>query len=246
MTAAALPLTNDYQRLLLDRVPMIDVRAPIEFQAGALPFATNLPLMVDDERHQVGICYKEKGQKEAIALGHELVCGASKEARVDAWRVFLVTNPTAVLYCARGGLRSQLSQQWLADAGIDCPRVEGGYKHLRGFLIEQLNAVCSTENLVVLSGMTGTGKTDIIKTLPCSIDLEGAANHKGSSFGRPLDEQPAQIDFENNVILELMSVRHQHPGRSIIVEDESRNIVCLLYSFPSPRDGLLSLMPSSS
>ena len=224
MTAAALPLTNDYQRLLLDRVPMIDVRAPIEFQAGALPFATNLPLMVDDERHQVGICYKEKGQKEAIALGHELVCGASKEARVDAWRVFLVTNPTAVLYCARGGLRSQLSQQWLTDVGISCPRIEGGYKSLRQFMLQYLADACETQSFVLLSGMTGTGKTDIIKTLNTSIDLEGAANHKGSSFGRPLDEQPAQIDFENQIILDLMQVQHKYPGRRIILEDESRNI----------------------
>ena len=224
MSNAPLSLTKDYLNLLLNGVPMIDVRAPIESQTGALPFATNLPLMTDDEHHEVGICYKEHGQKEAIALGHELVCGASKQARVDAWHAFFTAHPSAVLYCARGGLRSQLSQQWLAEAGIDCPRVEGGYKRLRGFLIEQLKQVCSTEKIVVLSGMTGTGKTDIIKTLRRSIDLEGAANHKGSSFGRPLDEQPAQIDFENNVILELMDVRHQYPGRSIIVEDESRNI----------------------
>ena len=224
MSNVALSLTNDYLNLLLNGVPMIDVRAPVESQTGALPFATNLPLMTDEERHEVGICYKERGQKEAIALGHSLVCGDSKQARVDAWQAFFTAHPSAVLYCARGGLRSQLSQQWLADAGIDCPRVEGGYKRLRGFLIEQLNEVCSTEKLVLLSGMTGTGKTDIIKTLPQSIDLEGAANHKGSSFGRPLNEQPAQIDFENNVILELMGVRHKNPGRTIIVEDESRNI----------------------
>ncbi|MBT4212259.1 MAG: tRNA 2-selenouridine(34) synthase MnmH, partial [Porticoccaceae bacterium] len=128
MSKDALPSTNDYLNLLLEGVPMIDVRAPIESQTGALPFATNLPLMTDDERHQVGICYKDQGQKEAIALGHELVCGSSKEARVDAWRTFFVSAPTAVLYCARGGLRSQLSQQWLNDVGISCPRVEGGYK----------------------------------------------------------------------------------------------------------------------
>lgn len=64
MSNASLSLTNDYLNLLLNGVPMIDVRAPIESQTGALPFATNLPLMSDDERHQVGICYKERGQKK--------------------------------------------------------------------------------------------------------------------------------------------------------------------------------------
>ena len=98
MSNASLSLTNDYLNLLLNGVPMIDVRAPIESQTGALPFATNLPLMSDDERHQVGICYKERGQKEAIALGHELVCGASKQARIDAWQTFFAAHPTAVLY----------------------------------------------------------------------------------------------------------------------------------------------------
>ena len=80
---------------------MIDVRAPIEFQAGALPFATNLPLMADDERHQVGICYKEQGQKEAIALGHELVCGAIKAARVVLCprRFALSVKPAVVDRC---------------------------------------------------------------------------------------------------------------------------------------------------
>lgn len=203
---------------------MIDVRAPIEFKTGALPFADNLPLLADIERHQVGICYKQQGQDAAIALGHKLVGGAVKESRVQAWQNFLKNHPNGVLYCARGGLRSRLSQQWLADAGVVCPRIEGGYKSLRGFLLDYLEDVCRREKFILLSGMTGTGKTDIIKTLNRSVDLEGAANHKGSSFGRPLDEQPAQIDFENTVILDLINIRERSPQRSIILEDESHNI----------------------
>ena len=203
---------------------MIDVRAPVEFQSGALPLSENLILMSDDERQQVGICYKEQGSQAAINLGHHLINGERKQRRIDAWIDFLASNPNAVLYCARGGLRSQLSQQWLADAGVICPRVEGGYKSLRGFLINQTADLCSSEKFVLLSGMTGTGKTDIIKTLPRSIDLEGAANHKGSSFGRPLDQQPSQVDFENVIALDLMAIKQKYPQRSIILEDESRNI----------------------
>ena len=76
MTSApltTLPLVDDYHQLLLDGTPMIDVRAPIEFATGSLPNAVNLPLMSDEERHQVGICYKEQGQQAAIELGHQLV-----------------------------------------------------------------------------------------------------------------------------------------------------------------------------
>ena len=219
-----LTLVNNYRQLLLDDTPMIDVRAPIEFATGALPCAANLPLMADEERHQVGTCYKEKGQQAAIELGHQFVTGDIKAERIQAWRDFMTVNPNAVLYCARGGLRSQLSQVWLAEAGFKCPKVEGGYKSLRGFLLNYLTDYCQSEKFIILSGMTGTGKTDIINQLPTGIDLEGAANHKGSSFGRPLDGQPAQIDFENRISLDVLKVQNQHPGKTVILEDESRNI----------------------
>ena len=229
-----LPLVDDYRQLLLDGTPMIDVRAPIEFASGALPNAVNLPLMSDDERHQVGICYKEQGQQAAIALGHQLVQGDVKAQRIEAWQSFMSANPNAVLYCARGGLRSQLSQEWLAEAGIQCPKVTGGYKSLRGFLFNYLNDYClqdhplnkdrNPEKFIILSGMTGTGKTDIMLQLETGIDLEGAANHKGSSFGRPLNGQPAQIDVENRIALDLLKIEKNHPGKTVILEDESRNI----------------------
>lgn len=209
---------------MLQKIPMIDVRAPIEFAKGALPSALNLPFINDEERHRIGICYKENGQQAAIDLGNQLVNGEIKKQRVRAWQQFLEQHPDAVLYCARGGLRSQLSQQWLAESGIECPRIEGGYKSLRTFLLRYLEESCRTATFTILSGMTGTSKTDIIKTLNTAVDLEGHANHKGSSFGRPLTEQPAQIDFENNLILALLQVRENYPSKRIILEDESRNI----------------------
>lgn len=203
---------------------MIDVRSPGEFASGALPFAINLPLLDDSERREVGICYKQKGQQAAIDMGHTLVNGAVREARIEAWRAFIRAHPDAAVYCARGGLRSELSQRWLADAGVVIPRVEGGFKSLRNFLLEYVKETCRVQKFVLLSGMTGTGKTELIKTLDSSIDLERIANHKGSSFGQPLDDQPAQIDFENTVTLELMRLRERDTQRCIVLEDEGRNI----------------------
>lgn len=213
-----------YRALLLCQTPLIDVRAPVEFAKGALPFAINLPFINNEERHLIGICYQEKGQQEAISLGHQLLSGDKKKQRVNAWVQFLEQHPNALLYCARGGLRSELSQQWLAEIGVDCVRIEGGYKSLRTFLLRFLDEYCSTETFTILSGMTGTGKTDIIKNLDNSIDLERHANHKGSSFGRPLTEQPTQVNFENNIILDLLRVSERYPNRQLILEDESRNI----------------------
>jgi tRNA 2-selenouridine synthase len=219
-----LPTSTAYRQILLHQMPMIDVRAPVEFAKGAVPSAVNLPFINDEERHLIGICYKEKGQQAAINLGHQLVNGDTKNYRIKAWQQFLEQHPNAFMYCARGGLRSQLSQQWLADSGIEVPRIEGGYKSLRTFLLQYLDDSCSNQIFTILSGMTGTGKTDIIKTLSNSIDLEGHANHKGSSFGRPLTEQPSQIDFENNLISALLSVRENYASPRFILEDESRNI----------------------
>jgi len=220
----SLPLINNYRQLLLEDAPMIDVRAPVEFINGALPASVNLPLMTDNERHQVGLRYKNNGQDSAIALGHKLVQGDIKQQRVQAWLDFIGSHPNTVLYCARGGLRSQLSQQWLAEADVECPKVEGGYKSLRGFLYQYLMDYCADNMFTIVSGMTGTGKTEIIQRLPTGLDLEGAANHKGSSFGRPLDEQPAQIDFENRIAIDLLKIEDQHPQSMVVLEDESRNI----------------------
>ena len=61
---------QDYRALLIADTPIIDVRAPIEFEQGAMPAAINLPLMNNDERAAVGTCYKQQGSDAALALGH--------------------------------------------------------------------------------------------------------------------------------------------------------------------------------
>ena len=93
----------DYHRILVDDIPLIDVRAPVEFAQGAFPCAQNLPLMLDSEREAVGICYKQHGQDAAIKLGNELVYGAVRDARLAAWREQCARHPEGYIYCFRGG-----------------------------------------------------------------------------------------------------------------------------------------------
>ena len=212
--------SNDYLALFVKDIPMMDVRAPVEYQQGAFPCTVNLPLMNDAERQQVGTCYKEQGQDAAIVLGHKLVCGKVKEERVAAWKNFAKANPEGYLYCFRGGLRSRISQQWLKEAGIDYPFIEGGYKAMRRFLIDQLEAEALQRPFVILSGRTGTGKTKVIDRVPQSVDLEGLANHRGSSFGGRVMPQPTQINFENSLSIALLKHRESTAGR-LMLEDES-------------------------
>lgn len=216
--------TNDYLRLFVDDVPMIDSRAPIEFQHGAFPNTVNLPLMVDHERALVGTCYKEQGQDAAIRLGHQLVNGDVKAQRVQSWVNFAQQNPSGYLYCFRGGVRSQICQQWMREAGCDYPRIIGGYKAMRRFLLEQLDMLCQTHPLLILAGHTGAAKTELLQKMPGAVDLEAIANHRGSAFGKKPDGQPSQIDFENRVIIAMIKLCHRAPDRPIILEDESRLI----------------------
>ncbi len=144
----------------------------------------NLPLMNDDERQRVGTCYKQQGQQAAIVLGHQLVSGGARgRAHRRPGREFAQANPDGYLYCFRGGLRSQIVQQWLRDeAGIDYPRVGGGYKAMRTFPLETLDQAVAQCDFVLLGGMTGTGKTEV---------LGAAAQCAGPWRGTPTIVAPA-------------------------------------------------------
>jgi len=214
--------TDNYRELFLRDVPMMDARAPVEFAKGAFPGVVNLPLMNDLERQKVGTCYKQHGQQAAIELGHRLVNGAIKAERIQAWSDFARRHPEGYRYCFRGGLRSQLVQQWLkTEAGIEYPRVVGGYKAMRHFLLETLEQAAATDDFILVGGLTGTGKTEVLARLDDGVDLEGIANHRGSSFGKRATPQPVQIDFENALAIRLLKMQAAG-ARQFVLEDEAR------------------------
>ena len=219
-----LPQIDDYQRLFINDVPMMDVRAPVEYEQGAFPHTVNLPLMNDEERHDVGIRYKEAGQDEAITLGHELVSGEIKQARVNDWQHFTEDHPEGVLYCFRGGMRSKISQQWIYEqTGVVYPRVKGGYKAMRRFLLNELDTAPRNIKPTVISGRTGTGKTVLLQQLKHMIDLEKIYHHRGSVFGIHATPQPSQIDAENQLAIQLLKFRY-HNIQQLAFEDESANV----------------------
>ncbi len=219
-----LPQVENFRELFLHDVPLLDVRASVEFAAGAFPCAENLPLVDDEERHLIGIRYKEAGQEAAVELGGRLVSGARRTQRIAAWQQFAARHPDAVLYCFRGGMRSQISQAWLHEhAGVRMPRVKGGYKALRRFLLNELATGIEAIEPIVLGGRTGVGKTLLLARLEHTLDLEGLAWHRGSAFGRHATPQPTQIDFENRLAIALL--KHRAGGNPpLVVEDESKHI----------------------
>ena len=215
--------TTDYRSLLLNDTPLLDVRAPVEFAKGAFPSAINLPLLDDIQRQKVGACYKDKGQAAAIKLGNSLVSGKVKNDRMNQWRQFAEEHPNGFLYCFRGGLRSETVQRWLHEIGISYPRVGGGFKAMRTYLLSELTLCVKKSDFTLVSGMTGSGKTLVIKAIPRALDLEAHANHRGSTFGKMVSPQPAQIDFENALTIELIKMTSKG-NHKVFVEDESRLI----------------------
>jgi tRNA 2-selenouridine synthase len=254
------PDTADYRALLLSDAPMMDVRAPVEFAKGSFPSASNLPLLTDDERHRVGICYKENGQAAAIELGKTFLTGDAKAERLKYWTDFITANPdSGYLYCFRGGLRSKSVQQGLqAETGIRYPLVTGGYKAMRRFLLDEMDRSLEPENskLMLVSGKTGTGKTLVIEKLQhCTLDLEGLAHHRGSSFGQlPTDpDQPSQIDYENEISVKLLKLLDAgaQDGQipQIFVEDEGSrvgriDVPKVLYNRMKTNDGIVVIEES--
>lgn len=198
---------------------LIDVRSPGEVARGALPGAHALPLMSDEERHLVGLRYAEAGQEAAIALGYELA-GPHLPARAAAWRAVADAGPTAVA-CWRGGLRSALAVRHLDRPGVET--VAGGYKALRRHLMGGLRRAADAKRVDVLGGLTGSGKTEVLRALGgvpdlLALDLEALARHRGSAFGAEDEPQPAQATFENAVAAAVVL----SPAGRIVAEDESR------------------------
>ncbi|HHJ34844.1 MAG TPA: tRNA 2-selenouridine(34) synthase MnmH [Gammaproteobacteria bacterium] len=219
-----LPQIDDYRSLLLNDIPLLDVRAPVEFDQGAFPSAENHPLINDKEREEIGIRYKTLGQDEAVELGHELVQGRTRDERIRHWQNFIEKNPQGVLYCFRGGMRSKISQQWIYEhTGVIYPRIKGGYKAMRRYLLDELDTSVANIHPVMLGGRTGIGKTLLLRKIEQQIDLEGIYHHRGSVFGNHVTAQPSQIDIENKLSIELLKLRHRQFSH-IVFEDEGTNI----------------------
>ena len=205
-------------------VPIIDVRTPAEFGLGHIRGALNVPLFSNEERAAIGTAYKRDGRSRAVSLGLRCL-GPRLE---DFARSLLdLTDPTAPrlhVHCWRGGMRSA-SVAWLMETTFGCrvATLKGGYKSFRHWVLDSFTI---PRPLRFVSGLTGSGKTEIIKQLAalgeCVVDLEGLANHKGSAFGQlGEDLQPTQAQFENDLAL---AWRATDPDCPVWLEDESRMI----------------------
>jgi len=216
--------SEKFENLLISGVPFLDVRAEIEFSKGSFPTSTNIPILQDYERQVVGTCYKKNGRKAAIELAHSLINGPTKVQRIEAWCEFARANQNVHIYCWRGGMRSKYAHDWILGSGINIPLIDGGFRALRHVIHDQITDAADQVPVVRIGGKTGTAKTVLVNTVEFSTDLEGHANHRGSSFGQRVSGVPTQVNFENSLGIDLLRKRHAFPGRTLVVEDEGRRI----------------------
>lgn len=206
---------------LSEQYPVIDVRSPAEYSKGHIPLAINIPLFDDTERAIIGTSYKQKGKKQAILEGLEFV-GPKMASFVRQANSIAVDNQVLV-HCWRGGMRSGSFAWLLNTSGIKAHTLIKGYKCYRNYASETFEKL---DNLILLGGETGTGKTKILKLLEEKdeqiIDLEKLANHKGSSFGNLSGgNQPTTEQFQNDLLQKLLSF---DLNKRIWIEDESHKI----------------------
>lgn len=214
-------------------IPMIDVRSESEFKQGNFPGAVNIPILNDEMRKEVGITYKQKGRHEAVIKGFDLAGGKFGDFIREAKTLTEQSSgqhPVLLIYCWRGGMRSAIADWILSLSGFQVFRLKGGYKTFRKWTQETLK---QEKNILVLGGMTGSGKTEILGHLSALgetvIDLEKIAHHKGSAFGG-LGQlpQPSNEHFENMLALEWAKIPNVpvsgHQRSFAWLENESRTI----------------------
>lgn len=211
----------EYFIQLDNTVPVVDVRTPAEFAKGHIVGAYNIPLLSDDERVQVGTTYKQQGREQAILLGFDLT--GSKWSGFIKQALKIAPGKKIALHCWRGGMRSGAMAWALNLYGFDVYLLEGGYKKYRRWVLDQFE---QKYNLLILGGMTGSGKTQILHQMRESgeqvIDLEDLARHHGSSYGTMNKlVQPSQEQFENDLATQLYQAGNEKP---IWLEDESITI----------------------
>jgi tRNA 2-selenouridine synthase len=201
---------------------VIDVRSPCEYAEDHVVGAENWPILSDAEREQVGKQYALESFKARIDAAPVVARNLSEmhlkfRNHPKSWR--------ALIYCWRGGLRSQTVAFYLKSIGFHVKLVDGGYKSIRNSIIEQLEQLPKRFHFRVLCGATGCGKTEILKHLSNQheqvLNLEDLGNHRGSILGHEETAQPTQRHFEMRIVQQL---RAFESNRVVFVESESKKL----------------------
>jgi len=204
---------------------LIDARSESEYAEDRVPGAVNWPSLNDEERRLVGTEYTQISPFVARKRGAALV--ARNVARhIEREVMDKPKDWQPLVYCWRGGQRSNSLALVLNQIGFRVHLLEGGYREYRRAVIADLAQLPQRFSYRVICGKTGSGKSRLLAALAQQgaqvLDLETLANHRGSVLGLvPGSPQPGQKEFESRV---WDALRHFDPSRRVWVESESKKV----------------------
>ena len=204
---------------------IVDARSPSEFAADHIPGAINLPVLTDAERHEVGTIYVQESRFKARRIGGAYV--ARNVARyLSGEMADWPASFQPLVYCWRGGMRSNSMAVILAQVGWRTSVLHRGYHNYRRRVVDRLYDGEPLKHVVLLDGHTGAGKTEVLQRLAERgvqvLDLEALAEHRGSLLGAlPGRPQPKQKMFESRL---LAAIEALDPERPVVVEAESSKV----------------------
>lgn len=203
---------------------LIDVRSPMEFKEATIPGAINIPIFDDEERKEIGFVYVNEDVDRAKYLGIEAISKKLPNIFTELYNLDKKYDKL-ILFCARGGMRSSSLSALLTTLGLNTFKLSGGYKGYRGYINEQLPKENEKVTYIVIHGKTGVGKTELLKCLEKNdmdiLDLEEAANHRGSLLGNVgLREGRSQKQFDSLIYEALINRK----SNLVFIEGESKRI----------------------
>ncbi|TWT00508.1 tRNA 2-selenouridine(34) synthase MnmH [Planomicrobium sp. CPCC 101079] len=191
-----------------EEMVLIDVRSPSEYKNFTIPGSVNIPFFDDAERAEIGTLYKQVNVDAAKERGLEIISAKLPEFV----REFNKVSGNKTVFCWRGGMRSRTTATLLSLMDIHVNRLEGGIREYRKWVVNQLEQPEVSVEAFVLNGLTGTGKTRILKVLQKEgypvMDLEAMANHKGSIFGHIGAEPHNQKVFDSLLVHKMRELQN--------------------------------------
>jgi tRNA 2-selenouridine synthase len=203
----------------------LDVRSPAEFALDHLPRAQSAPVLDDAERAAIGTLHAKVSGFAARKAGAAIVA-RNIATIIDTIAADKPLGWAPLIYCWRGGQRSRSLAHVLGEIGFGAMQLDGGYRAWRRHVVAQLDVLPPRLRLVVVCGLTGSGKSRLVQALAAAgaqaLDLEALARHRGSLLGdEPGNPQPSQRHFETGIFDVLSGFALDKP---IFVESESKRI----------------------
>ncbi|MGK7377161.1 tRNA 2-selenouridine(34) synthase MnmH [Planococcus sp. 1R117A] len=203
------------------KMALIDVRSPSEYKNFTIPGSINIPFFDDAERAEIGTLYKQVSVEAAKERGLEIISAKLPEFV----RAFKKVEGDKVVFCWRGGMRSRTTATLLSLMNVHVHRLDEGIRAYRKWVVAELEQKETPSKGFVLNGLTGAGKTRVLKALQEEgypvIDFEGMANHKGSIFGQIGLEPHNQKVFDSLLVHQLKKLQN---FPYVLIEAESHRI----------------------